>query len=74
MGGWRGIGGDKQAMKIENVVIGALILMFAIILFVDAVMVTWNQSGIPLSANDVKGITGFTFILVAILIFIKARK
>jgi hypothetical protein len=61
-------------MKIENLVIGALILMFAVILFVDAMLVTWNQSGIPLSANDVKGITGFTFILTAILIFIKARK
>ncbi len=68
------MGGDKQAMKIENVVIGALILMFAVILFVDAVLVTYNGSGIPLSANDVKGITGFTFILTAILIFIKARK
>ena len=61
-------------MKIENLVIGALILMLAVILFVDAMLVTWNQSGIPLSANDVKGITGFTFILTAILIFIKARK
>ena len=61
-------------MKIENVVIGALILMFAIILFVDAMLVTFNNPGIPLSANDVKGITGFTFILVAVLIFIKARK
>jgi hypothetical protein len=61
-------------MKIENLVIGALILMFAVILFVDAMLVTWNQSGIPLSANDVKGITGFTFILTAIIIFIKARK
>ena len=61
-------------MKIENVVIGALILMFAVILFVDAMLVTFNMSGIPLSANDAKGITGFTFILTAILIFIKARK
>ena len=61
-------------MKIENVVLGLLVLMFAAILFVDAVLVTYNQSGIPLSANDVKGITGFAFILVAILIFIKARK
>jgi len=60
-------------MKIENVVIGLLVLMFAAILFVDAMLVTWNQSGIPLSPNDVKGITGFTFLLVAIFILIKAR-
>jgi len=60
-------------MKIENVVIGLLVLMFAAILFVDAMLVTWNQSGIPMSPNDVKGITGFTFLLVAIFILIKAR-
>ena len=47
--------------------------MFAAILFVDAILVTWNQSGIPLSPNDVKGITGFGFLLVAIFILIKAR-
>ena len=60
-------------MKIENVIIGLLVLMFAAILFVDAMLVTWNQSGIPLSTNDVKGITGFTFLLIAIFILIKAR-
>jgi len=48
--------------------------MFAAILFVDAILVTFGQSGIPLSPNDVKGITGFTFLLTAILIFIKARE
>ena len=61
-------------MKIENVVIGLLVLMFAAILFVDAILVTWNQSGIPLSPNDVKGITGFGFLLVAVFILIKARE
>jgi hypothetical protein len=60
-------------MKIENVIIGLLVLMFAAILFVDAMLVTWNQSGIPLSPNDVKGVTGFTFLLIAIFILIKAR-
>ena len=61
-------------MKTENVVLGLLVLMFAVILFVDAILVTLNQSGIPLSANDVKGIAGFTFILIAIQILIKARE
>ncbi len=60
-------------MKIENIIIGLLVLMFAAILLVDAILVTYNQSGIPLSPNDVKGITGFTFLLVAIFILIKAR-
>jgi hypothetical protein len=61
-------------MKTENVVLGLLVLMFAVILFVDAILVTYSQSGIPLSANDVKGITGFTFILISVLILIKARE
>jgi hypothetical protein len=61
-------------MKIDNVAIGLLVLMFAAILFVDAILVTYNQSGIPLSPNDVKGITGFVFVLISILILIKARK
>ena len=61
-------------MKTENVVLGLLVLMFAVILFVDAVLVTYGVGGIPLSANDVKGITGFTFLLTAIFILIKARE
>jgi len=63
-----------ENIKIENIVIGLLVLMFAIILAVDAILVTWGQPGIPLSGNDVKGITGVGFVLVAILILIKARK
>lgn len=58
----------------NNIVVGLLILMFAAILLVDAILVTYNQSGIPLSSNDVKGITGFVFLLVAIFILIKARE
>lgn len=61
-------------MKIENVVIGLLVLMFAVILAADAILVTYGQSGIPLSGNDVKGITGVIGILGAIFILIKARK
>jgi hypothetical protein len=61
-------------MKIEYVIFGMLVLMFAAILFVDAVLVTYNQSGIPLTANDVKGITGFVFIILAAFFFWKAWK
>jgi hypothetical protein len=57
-----------------NIVVGLLVLMFAVILFVDAILVTYNQSGIPLSSNDVKGITGFGLLLVAIFMLIKARE
>lgn len=57
----------------DNVVVGLLVLMFAIILVVDAILVTWGQSGIPLSGNDVKGITGVTLVLVSVFILLKAR-
>ena len=57
-----------------SIVVGLLVLMFAVILFVDAMLVTYNQPGIPLSPNDVKGITGFVFLLVAIFMLIKARE
>jgi len=62
-----------EVIQWNNIVVGLLILMFAAILFVDAILVTWNQSGIPLSPNDVKGITGFVFIIIAVFIFLKAR-
>jgi hypothetical protein len=58
----------------NNVVAGLLVLMFALILAVDAVLVTWGQPGIPLSDNDVKGITGLTFIIIAGFILVKARE
>ena len=61
-------------MKIDNIAVGLLVLMFALILFVDALLGTYSPASMFLSANDVKGIPGFTFVLVAILIFIKARK
>ena len=48
--------------------------MFAVILVVDAILVTFGISGIPLSDNDVKGITGFSLVLIAIFILIKTRE
>ena len=58
----------------NNIVAGLLVLMFAIILAVDALLVTFGQPGIPLSDNDVKGITGITFVIIAGFIFVKARE
>jgi hypothetical protein len=61
-------------MKTEDVVLGLLILMFALILFGDAILTTLNPDGMLLSSNDVKGIAGFTFLLTSIWIFIKSRE
>ena len=64
----------QQFMKTENFVFGLLVLMFAAILFGDAVLTTFNPDSMILSPNDVKGIAGFSFLLIAILILIKARE
>ncbi len=66
-----------SSMKVfhwNNIVVGLLVLMFAVILAVDALLVTYGQPGIPLSRNYVKGITGVAFVLVAIFMLIKARE
>ena len=58
----------------NNIVAGLLVLMFALILAIDALLVTWGQPGIPLSDNDIKGITGVTFVIIAGFILVKARE
>ena len=60
-------------MKIDNLVVGLLVLMFAAILLGDAILITYTSASEVLSPNDVKGITGFVFVLIALLIFLKAR-
>ena len=61
-------------MKTEDAVLGFLVLMFAVILFADGVLTTFNPDGMILSSNDVKGIAGFTLLLISIWIFIKSRE
>ena len=58
----------------NNVVVGLLVLMLAIILAVDALLVTGGQLGIPISDNDVKGITGLAFVFVASYMLRQARE
>lgn len=60
-------------MKTEDAVLGFLVLMFAIILFGDGILATFNPEGMLLSSNDVKGIAGFTFLLISLWIFIKSK-
>jgi putative Ca2+/H+ antiporter (TMEM165/GDT1 family) len=62
------------SMKIENLVEGILVIIFGAILFADAFQVTYNPASQLLSPNDVKGIAGFVFIVIAIFYFIKARE
>ncbi len=61
-------------MKIDNVVVGLLVLMFAAILIGDAIYATFYPANMMLSPNDVKGITGLIAVLAAVIIFLKARE
>jgi len=61
-------------MKIEYVIFGILVIMFAAILLGDAILTTYNPASMLLSPNDVKGITGFVFVIVAAFFFWKAWK
>ena len=61
-------------MKTEYVIFGLLVIMFAAILFGDAILTTYDPSSMLLSSNDVKGITGFVFVIIAAFFFWKAWK
>ena len=58
-------------MKIDNLVIGIIVILFAALLLVDAIQTTYNPASQILSANDVKGIVGVVFGVIAAYIFIK---
>jgi hypothetical protein len=61
-------------MKTEYVIFGLLVIMFAAILFGDAILTTIDPASMMLSSNDVKGITGFVFVIIAAFFFWKAWK
>ena len=61
-------------MKIDNVVVGIIIICFAALLLGDAILTTNNPAGQILSANDVKGILGMMAVVAAGFIFWKAWK
>jgi uncharacterized membrane protein len=58
----------------NNIVAGLVVLMFAAILLGDAILVTYTSADEVFSPNDVKGITGLVFIIIAGFILIKARE
>jgi len=61
-------------MKTEYIIFGLLVIMFAAILFGDAILTTVDPASMMLSPNDVKGITGFVFVIIAAFFFWKAWK
>ena len=61
-------------MKINNLVVGIIVILFAALLLGDAILTTSNPASQILSPNDVKGITGMVFVVLAAFIFVKAKK
>ena len=61
-------------MKIDNVVVGIIVVCFAALLIGDAILTTYHPAGMVLSANDVKGITGAVFLVLSGFILWKAFK
>ena len=59
-------------MKIDNVVVGIIIICFAALLLGDAILTTYNPASQILSPNDVKGIVGMMSVVIAGFIFWKA--
>jgi hypothetical protein len=61
-------------MKIDNIVVGIIIICFAALLLGDAYLTTFNPASQILSPNDVKGIVGMILVVTAGFIFWKSRK
>jgi hypothetical protein len=64
----------EPLMKTEDFVVGLFVIIFAAILLGDAILTTFNPDDMMLSPNDVKGITGMVFVVLAVFILSKARK
>jgi len=61
-------------MKIDNVVVGIIIICFAALLLGDAILTTNNPASQILTPNDVKGIVGMMSVVIAGFIFWKALR
>ena len=61
-------------MKIDNLVVGIIVVAVAALLLGDAILTTNNPAGQVLSPNDVKGIVGMVFLVLAGWFFYKTAK
>ena len=60
-------------MKTEYMIVGLIVMCFALILLGDAILATYTDE-MFLSANDVKGITGMVFVVLAAFIIWRAKE
>jgi hypothetical protein len=61
-------------MKIDNLIVGLIVLAFAAILLADAILTTVDPASQLFSPNDVKGIVGMALVVLAATYFKKTRE
>jgi uncharacterized membrane protein (DUF373 family) len=52
-------------MKIDNLVVGIIVILFAALLIGDAILTTYTPTSQILSPNDVKGVVGMVLLVLA---------
>jgi hypothetical protein len=61
-------------MKIDNLVVGIIVIAVAALLLGDAILTTYTPASQMLSPNDVKGVVGMVFLVLAGWFFYKTAK
>ena len=65
---------NRLFMKIDNLVVGIIVIAVAALLLADAILTTYDPANQVLSPNDVKGIVGMVFLVLAGWFFYKTAK
>jgi hypothetical protein len=65
---------NELFMKIDNLVVGIIVVAVAALLLADAILTTNNPASQVLSPNDVKGVVGMVFLVLAGWFFYKTAK
>jgi hypothetical protein len=61
-------------MKIDNLVVGIIVVAVAALFLADAILTTNDPASQVLSPNDVKGIVGMVFLVLAGWFFYRTAK
>jgi len=61
-------------VKLFNLVVGVIVIAFAALLLVDAILATYDPASELFSPRDVKGIVGMVLLVLAASYFLKIRE
>ena len=65
---------EKPKVKLFNLLVGVIVIAFAALLLVDAILTTYDPASQLFSPNDVKGIVGMVLVVLAASYFQKIRE